>query len=71
MLVRPLDEEPFDSQVRQDGQSALRVAKGICRDGNTWKVAKLLLQKMQSKLKVFNNVIVVSTAFIMLYEPSP
>lgn len=70
MLIRTLDEIAFNAEMCQDGQCALRMAKGISRNGYSWVIVELSLQEVESKFEVFNDIVVVSTSFIMLHKPS-
>jgi hypothetical protein len=47
MLIRPLDQEPLDPQVRQDRQGALGVPEGVCRNSDFRTVLELLLEEPQ------------------------
>lgn len=47
MLIRPLDQEPLDPQMRQDRQGALGMPEGVCRNGNFRTVLELLLEEPQ------------------------
>jgi len=52
--------------MRQNSQSTLRMTKRISRNSHSWIVVKLFFEIMKAQLKVLDNVIIVSTALVML-----
>ena len=70
MLIRPLYEVAFDTEMRQDGECALRVPEGVRRNCYSWVIVELSLQEVESEFEVFDNIVVVSASFIVLHEPS-
>lgn len=47
MLIRPLNQEPLDPQMRQDCQGALGMPERVCRNGDFRTVLELLLEEPQ------------------------
>ena len=56
--------------MRQDGECALRVSERVRRNSYSWVIIELSLQEVESEFEVFDNIVVVSTPFIVLHEPS-
>lgn len=70
MLIRPLDKEPFDTQMCQNCQSGLGVAERVSRNGSFGRVIELVFQKAEPSLKVLNDIVIISATLIMFDKSS-
>lgn len=66
MLITSLNKEALNPKMCQDSQSALRMTERVSRDCNLRVVIKLLLEIMETQLKIFDDIIIVGTSLVML-----
>lgn len=70
VFIRSFDKVSFNTQVSQNGQCCLRVSKWVSRNSCLRGVVKLIFQKVEPSMEVFNNIIIVGASFIMFDKSS-